>query len=410
MEDNNKSTSEFENLVKEATGEIPTVSTEKDDDIVDIQIVDDQPTIEEKEKEPSVEEKESVEVTYETQEEKPKLKTEDIQVVDDGTSVVLPQTKDGGSSTIPASVENSTPDSHTIGTIKPDKQKSPIAMLVLFGGLIAFIIFMPTAVDLFNKYFGTDLNLDSLNNPQYNENNNNDATKEEKDDNNIYDLDENTLIKNGKLEYTGFKKENNDGYKLVFYIKNTGTTQYTFEKKLYIEYFDDSNTFIGRSYADKIKEVSGGISSEYTIDLDNDIYNKATKLQLVLRTDDDYPNVTLNNKQLTCSNETNDIIYSFDDESKLTNIKDVYTYIKGEDAVKYSDDLVSYKTKISRLDSIDGVTAVLAETDQGFIATTLIDYKYADYSKLSSNTDYYIKETFAKTISFEMNAKGYSCR
>ena len=426
MEDNNRPTSEFENLVKEATGEIPTVNENKveqpKDDENEIVVIDDDVTVEstqdtvntpvevaKEEVNVETEQKEEpkIEVVEETKEEKPIIKTDDISVVDDGSSVVLPQTKDGVESSIPADINTSTPDSQTIGTIKPDKQKSPIAMLILFGGLIAFILFMPSAIDLFNKYFGTDLNIDSLNNTKKEDNPNPDDGKQ---DLTIYDIKEDTVIKIDKIDFSGFKKENNDGYKISFYVKNNGSTPYKFEKKLYLEYYDDNKTLIGRTYLENVKEVSGGISNTYSISLDNASYNRATKIELIQRTEDDYPSVNLVNNQLTCTNETNNIVYTFDNNSKLTNIKDMYTYIKGDDTIKYNNDLVSYKSKVANLDKMDGITSVLTETDNGFITTTAIDYQYADYSKLSTNTDYYVKETYAKTISFEMNSKGYSCR
>jgi len=375
MEDNNKPTSEFENLVKEATGEIPTVKEEKD---VQNQASDES-------------------------------KNSDIQIIDEESKVELPQTKNGDEPSNLPKIEATASDSKTIGTIKPDKQKSPIAMLVLFGVLILFIVFMPTAISLFNKYFGTDLNVDSLNNPT-STNVPEQQPNQEKQEIKMYPLKEDTVISIDKIDFGGFKKLNDEDYKISFYIKNNGTVLYKFEKKIYLEFYDDNNTFVGRSYIESVKEVTGGITNNYTIDTNNDINTNATKVEVVQRTEDDYPAINLVNKQLTCTNETTNIVYTFDDSSKLTYIKDMYTYTKDDDTLKYNNDLISYKAKVSRLDIIEGVTAVLTETDSGFITTTAIDYQSADYSKVSSNTNYYIKDTYAKTISFEMNAKGFTCR
>lgn len=414
MEDNKKPTSEFENLVKEATGEIPTVNKEEQtSDIVnidDVQIVGDDNGVEMPKPKVEAPAKEIVlENNSKKAEEskKEEAKVDDVQIVDDGSKVDLPQTKEQKESSIPQNVDIST-SSQTIGTVKPDKQKSPFAMLFLFGILIVFIVFMPTAIDLFNKYFGTDLNIDSLNNPT--------KVDEKKEDDNekqeikMYDLKEETVITVGKIDFGGFKKENIEGYKITFYIKNNGNVLHKFDKKLYLEYYDDNNTFVGRTYLENVKEITGGISNNYAFGIDNSINNRATKIEVVQRTEDDYPVVELTDNQLICTNETNSIIYTFNGESKLTKIQDTYMYIKDDDSMKYNNDLITYKSKLSRLDSMDGIDAVVTETDNGFMATTAIDYQYADYSKISSNTDYYIKETYAKTISFEMNAKGYTCR
>ncbi len=394
MEDN-KNTSEFEKLVKEATGEIPVVNNEEV-------------------KEDSNQINQEVSIKNKTQDVvKPEEKT--IPVIEEAKTIEMPQTKDNNKSSIPANVNTNTSDSQIIGTIKPDKQKSPIAMLVLFGALILFIVFMPTAISLFNKYFGTNLNVDSLNNVQRktddtttktNNNNDNNQKQEIK----MYDLKEDTVIQIDKIDIGGFKKNNINGYNISFYIKNNGSVLYKFDKKVYLEYYDNSNTFVGRSYLESVKEITGGISNNYNTEITESIFSNATKIEVVQRTDDDYPNVNLTNNLLTCTNQTDNIVYTFDSSSKLINIKDMYTYVKDDDLMKYNNDLITNKTKVSNLDKIDGVSSVLTETDEGFIATTVIDYQYADYSRLPSNSNYYAKDTYAKTISFEMNAKGYTCR
>ena len=367
MEDNNKPTTELENVTPEATEEVKEESAVKEEVV----------------------------------------KESDIQIVDEQSNISLPQTKDGSEVSTVAKDVQTTSDSMTIGTIKPDKQKSPIAMLVLFGVLILFILFMPTAISLFNKYFGTDIKIDNFNTTTTTpEPSGNEETKQEIK---MYPLKEETTISIDKIEFGGFKKDDSEN-KLAFYVKNNGTVLYKFDKKIYFEYYDDSNTFIGRSYLESLKEVSGGVSNNFSIVIDSSINTKATKIEIVQRTDDDYPAVNLISKQLTCTNDTSNIVYSFDEASRLTGIKDMFTYTKDEDSMKYSNDLISYKAKVSKLDLIEGVTAVLTETDTGFITTTAIDYQSADYSKISSNTNYYTKDTYAKTISFEMNAKGYTCR
>ena len=386
MDDNNKPMSEFEKLAKEATGEIPVVNESNN--------------IEEgKTSEPTIDQAPTPELP------KSNENADDIQIVDD-KEVDLPQTKEEPQSQIPTNIDTTQSDAKTIGTIKPDKQKSPITMLVLFGLLILFILFMPTVLSSINKYFGTNLNVNPISSTENTE----EETKEVKQDITMYPLNSDTVIFIDKIEFGNFTKDNTNGYKLSFYIKNTGSVLYSFEKKLYLEYYNDDNTFVGRSYLENVKDITGGVTNNYTVVIDSDIYNKGTKVEVIQRTDDDYPNVTLTDNQLTCTNENDNLVYTFDNSLKLTNIKDMYTYNKGSDLVLYNNDLLTYKTRIANLDLLDGVTAILSETDNGFITTVAIDYQSADYSKISSNTNYYIKDTYARVISFEMNAKGYTCR
>lgn len=376
MDDNNKELSEFEKLAKEATGEIPTVNNNA--------------TIEEKKDDSSIQ-------------------IDDIQIVDDDGSVELPQQKQSDvTASVPQNViENANINNvQTIGTVKPDKQKSPIAMLLLFVILVLFILFMPTAVSLFNKYFGTNFET----NPGDSKLEAPIVEPEPAQKVTMYPLSESTVIAIDKVELNNFKKDNTSGYKLSFIIKNTGATEYEFDKKLYLDYYNESNTFIGRTYLETVKKVGAGTSSDFVVNINSTIFNDATKVEAILRTNDDYPNITLTDKQLTCTNEKENIVYTFDDNSRLLYIKDMFTYVKNDNAMDYSNDLLTYKSKISSLDALNGVTAILTETDNGFITSIAIDYSAADYSQLSSNTNYYVKDTYARIISFEMNAKGYNCK
>lgn len=301
--------------------------------------------------------------------------------------------------------------SQTIGKIKPDKQKSPVAMLVLFLVLIVFMLFMPPILSFVNQTFNLNIKIPNVNNNNNNSNNNNNNNnKPSQEEIKMYDLSESTSIEMDKLVFNDFRKASDVGYKLAFEIKNTGLSVYKFEKKLYIEFYNDNKTFIGRSYLENLKEVSSGAETTYIIDINEEIFNNASKIELIQRTEDDYPNITITDGQLTCTNATTNLVYTFDSDQKLTTIKDMYTYTKTEDELSYNSDLVVYKSKMDSLNENDGVTATLSETDSGFITTIYINYASADYQKISSNKNYYIKDTYAKTISFEMNAKGFTCR
>ena len=297
-------------------------------------------------------------------------------------------------------------DATTIGTVKPDKQKSPIAMIFLFGILILFIMFMPNVLELANEYFGTNF---AINDGA--EANNNEEQKEEetpKVDETYYTIDSSSTIKLDRVEITNFVKDN--AGKLNFVIKNTGTVMYKTDKKVYLDFYDDSNTIIGRRYLDTFKEISGGISNNYSLDILGDIENSATKLRLVLRSDDDYPSVTLTNNQLVCEKDNDSITYYFD-TNRLTRIYESFTYDRTYvDDVTYSNDLLMYQSRVNNMNST-GITSVLTNNETGFIVTTSIDYNNgAVYSSLVYNTNYYEANTYAKVVSFEMNAKGYICR
>ncbi len=299
-------------------------------------------------------------------------------------------------------------DSQTIGTIQQEKQKNPIAIIILFVVLGVFLLFMPYIIDLTNKLLGTNIDSHNGENLEIKEKDKKDEN-EQTNSSGIQQISKELTINIDKIEYSNFEKTDNNNKTLKFIIKNTSNNSYKFNKKVYFDFYNDQKTFINRVYLVNLKEISGGVSNNYEVNIGDDIFNNATNIQVVLRTDDDYPNISLTNNQLACSNLEGTLIYTFN-ENKLVNIKDTYTYKKGSDLVKYNEDLLSYSSRINNLNNQDGVTAVLTETDNGFITNISIDYENADYTKLSSNSNYYIKDTESKVISFEMNAKGYICR
>ena len=295
----------------------------------------------------------------------------------------------------------------TIGTIKPDKQKSPIAMLVLFGVLLSFILFMPEVLNYVNEKFGTNFD------PHTGVVVNDEPIEDDEEDQKVvmYDLNDNTVITLDKITFQTFVKSIEDNeYKISFTAKNTGTQLYEFKKKVYLDFFDSSSTFIGRAYVENLEKLTGGASNNYKVVINKDIYDKAKKMELILRSDSDYPEVELVANQLTCTNEKYNIVYSFNSNKRLESIKDVYTYTNIGDVVVDSNNEISYNSKIKNLNELQGVTAVFKETDTGFMTTIYVDYSSANYEQLSSDKNYYKKDSYARVVKFEMSAKGYNCR
>jgi hypothetical protein len=301
-------------------------------------------------------------------------------------------------------------DNKTIGTLKPDKQKSPVSMIILFTILILFIAFMPQIITLTNTLLGTNLNANN------GVNTNNTSTPTTTTDmnktetttdvtNNYYDINDTTTITIDNLKISSMKKNNDN---LSFTILNTNSTNYSFTKKLFFEFYDNNNTFISRSILDYSDAINSNATINASVYLGNDAYNKATKVELVLRSIDDYPSVSLTSDTLVCKNNTNTITYTFKD-SKLNKILDVFTYTKSGDTTEYNNQVLTYKSKISKMDALTGVDAVLTENTTGFITSTSIDYSSASYKDLTTKTNYYDSNTQGKVVSFEMDAKGFTC-
>ena len=298
----------------------------------------------------------------------------------------------------------------TIGEIKPDKQKSPITMLVLFVLLISFILFMPNIISLANKYLGTNFNTNNGVNTDPANNNNDDDNKKEEDtnDSRIYTISPSLSIKIGSLVLSGFEKiQSNELYQFKFNIQNTGTATYQFNKKLYVDFFNSNDTFIERKLID-ITSISSGSNEQISVNISKEVYDTGHKVEAVLRDVDDYPQVSITDNQLQCSKDNRIITYTFKD-NKLIAIKDNTKYYKTGSLESYSNELVEKKMIIKNMDSIDGVTAILVEDDSGYETTININYESTSYDKLTYKDKYYEKNTLSKVIDFELKASDYTC-
>jgi hypothetical protein len=300
----------------------------------------------------------------------------------------------------------------TIGMVKPDKQKSPLAMFFLFAILILILVFLPqinVLVDTYIMPYITGTATKTVPNVTANTTNNttNNTTT---DTTKFYDLNATTTLTVDKLSISNITKATTNNLNTIsIAIKNTDSNAYTFSKKLYLEFYDKDDTFLGRA----LYEYATSIASNSTVNVigyvNNDTFNNATKFEALLRTTDDYPEVSLTNDTLTCTGNNDVYIYNFKD-NKLIKITDTYTYIKGNDVITYNNDLITYKQNVGKMDALNGVTGVLTETSNGFITTIVVDYTDAKYSELTTKINYYDKDTLAKVISFEMAAKNYTCK
>src|SRR5574344_2029995 len=299
----------------------------------------------------------------------------------------------------------------TIGKLKPDKQKSPISMLVLFGLLVIFIIFMPQIIELANKFLGTNLEANAgVSVETSNKTTTNTSNTTNEVDNTLYDFSDSLIIKIDNFELSNFTKSKaNNNYMMTFDIKNNSSSDYTFTKKLYIDFYNSTKTFISRTLWDNSDILASNSTTSAKINITSDDYEIGYKLAVVFRSSDDYPAVNLDNNLLTCTTSNDKILYYFD-SNKLIKINETLSYVKGDDPIVYSNDLMNYKQIVSKLDALDGVESALTETTTGFIISIVIDYNSASYSALSYKTNIYDKNTLAKVINFEMGAKYYTCK
>ncbi len=308
----------------------------------------------------------------------------------------------------------------TVGTMKKDTQKSPVAMLILFACLIIGIFLIPYITPYLNnvlKIFGIDDNSSIYGDGKYDDSSDtntkdNDTTKDNNTDTKVttyYDILDTTSITFNKLTITNLTKtEENGNFYLNYKITNNDTASYNFkEHKIYFDLYNDSKTYIGRVLIDTDTLNS---KEEITLKsiLNNNEYTNATKLEVLERTTADYQSITLKNNKLTCTGNNHSIIYTFS-SNKLTGIDDTYnyTFIVNDDT--YASYALNVQNTVNDLNKITGISAGFVNTQTGFTKTTKINYSETSENLTKYDRIYYEKDATASTVKYELESIGYKC-
>lgn len=308
----------------------------------------------------------------------------------------------------------------TVGTMKKDTQKSPVAMLILFACLIIGIFLIPYITPYLSnvlKIFGIDDNSSIYGDGKYNDSSDtntkdNDTNKDNNTDTKVttyYDILDTTSITFNKLTITNLTKtEENGNFYLNYKITNNDTASYNFkEHKIYFDLYNDSKTYIGRVLIDTDSLNS---KEEITLKsiLNNNEYTNATKLEVLERTTADYQSVTLKNNKLTCTGNNHTAIYTFS-SNKLTGIDDTYnyTFIVNDDT--YASYALNVQNTVNDLNKITGISAGFVNTQTGFTKTTKINYSETSENLTKYDRIYYEKDATASTVKYELESIGYKC-
>ena len=303
----------------------------------------------------------------------------------------------------------------SIGTLKKDTQKSPVAMLILFGILIAVIYFIPIVTPYFSDI------LDKLgisnNSEIYDGIPDTDTTKDNTDtkdntqkeplEKKKYTLAATETATLDKIEYTAFQKEQAGAYYYINYtITNKSTSTYSFTThKIFLEFYDSAKTYLGSALVNTPSLNANSTVSIKSL-VNQSIYTSATTFQIVEKQSDEYPDANLINNTLTCILNNRVLTYTFYN-NKLTKIVDTDTY--SDTSTNYTNTYIDSQTKVNTLNRVTGVNAVFVPETNKFTTNITIDYNIVNSDLTSNDTLYYVKDTSANTIKYELNALGYTC-
>lgn len=287
------------------------------------------------------------------------------------------------------------------------KEKSPILLLFVFLIFIAVAIFLP---DITNYVDGLLNGKTNNNKPTTNipVNNNNQKNPDEIEEIVYYDYKEDLVISNDLFTISNIVVANNI---ISFNMKNNTENKLNLDElKYFLELYTSDTTLLQR-----IKISYGSLEKEeiinYSYEIDDNTQSNFEKLLVIKKTEDDYPEVTLNVNEenkgiLICTKGYETITYTFANEY-LTNISNLVNYPYSSD-LKYATNLQNYQVLSATYNNYDGVSSTIVTASTGFAFTTLIDLKNTDI-KVLDNNNYYPYRTLSKTVKFETESNGFSC-
>lgn len=303
----------------------------------------------------------------------------------------------------------------SIGTLKKDTQKSPVAMLILFGILIAVIYFIPIVTPYFSDILdklGISNNseiYDGIQNTDTTKDNTDikDDTQKEPPKKKTYTLAATETATLDKIEYTAFQKLQEDTYYYLSYtITNKSTSTYSFTThKIFLEFYDDAKTYLGSILVNTPSLNANSTVSVKSL-VNQSIYTSATTFQIVEKQSDEYPDANLINNTLTCTLNNRILTYTFYN-NKLTKIVDTDTY--SDTSTNYTNTYIDAQTKVNTLNRVTGVNAIFVPETNKFTTNITIDYNIVNSNLTTNDTLYYVKDTSANTIKYELDALGYTC-
>lgn len=296
-----------------------------------------------------------------------------------------------------------------IGEIKPEKEASPVIVIVLFAILLGFAIGLPAVSDYVTAYINShkpiEQPIDNNGKPQ--------DSEEETDESNLVELNNDTTIEIEGLIFKTFTFTTENNLSYINYQISPQEENSQLVDSLYIELFSSGNELLSRS---KIY-VKGYEFQDNILNLQSVVPLRATteakKIIIVSKEEQDIPEIELetgidNKEKLVCVRNTHELTYTFQDYY-LIEIQEKYTGIKGTDINAYTDNLAKYQRHILELEKIDGVSATLVTSDTGFTMNNIIDLGTAKIENVNYPS-YFNPSTLAKVVKFDMEAMGYSCK
>lgn len=223
-----------------------------------------------------------------------------------------------------------------------------------------------------------------------------------------------TRAKIGTLEFTNLvKSRENNEYLLSFTLNNVGEKSYDFSKKYYIGMYENKK-LVYRALIHSYNGLGALSATTMTLPISKTAYSNADRFKLEELPTASYPEVKTVNVDgefdvLTCTYNYNTIEYYFK-EKELYRIHDEYQESITDNNV-YLEHKTKYEKDSNKYKAVENISSIFVETEEDFRMINDLDLSKLNditMSKLKTYRFFRFKENI-KTVSFEMEAQGYTC-
>ena len=287
-----------------------------------------------------------------------------------------------------------------------DSKNSIIGLIVFFSVFILVAFNLPVISEYINKYLGKG---DDISSSIVNDDDDKDDNKknEKSDSDTMHDLSDNLEFTYKNLKFNSFSMSCSNGCTLSMNVENTTDSNIlNTSKKYFFELYDNNSTMLGRHIFETKKFEKNKIEI-YKFKITSNEYDNASKIIIVTKDIDDYPNYELTDNKLTCVFNGDTIEYNYD-SNKISSIKNTLE-LANDGTTNYETALTLYSKIASNYNNIEGVSSNIIEVSNGFTMTTDIDAEKVNIDRLENN-NYYDSDTDVKVVKFEMEARGYNCK
>lgn len=297
-------------------------------------------------------------------------------------------------------------DEKVLYTIPEETESNPIGVFIFFTIIIAFIFLLPAISSGTKQYLNS-----------FSDSNTTTETEETEQDDEYYYFKTSLKATIADLEFTNFvtsKDTKIEEYRISFTINNIGSSVYQFDKKYYVVLYDEDQ-IVDYTLIHSYEPLAPNAARELTLVISQKGFENADRLKIEEIPTSKYPDVEMNltdgdYKILTCSYLHDEMEYYFL-EGKLSKIKE--TYSTTTDDVNYESDKETYQELFTKLNSISGINSVFVENqgNAGFKMVNSFELKNVQDTSLANLEIYrfFKYNEDVNTVSFEMEAQGYTC-